>query len=84
MDSLLVPGRKNEGLSPILGPFSLIVKVAGIPINLFSSETVSFSSWWELRKEGAHTSSITCGILTGWLSGQVPLTIEKDGGPPIG
>ena len=30
------------------------------------------------------TSSMTWGILTGWLSGHLPLTTGKDTGPPIG
>ncbi len=37
----------------------------------------------EVIEEGP-TSNITCGIFTGWLAGQVPLTLEKEGGPPMG
>ncbi len=85
-NSSLVSSRKHERLAAVLGPIVLVVERSRVPVYLFLCVNISLCLTVPLRAVlgMVRTSNISCGILTGWLAGQVPVTTEKDGGVPVG
>jgi hypothetical protein len=76
-----VSGAEQEGLGAILRPVILIVELGGVPDDLTVMLVKDYIFRNKIRR--LRTSSISCGILTGWLAGQFPVDKKFDG-PPVG
>jgi hypothetical protein len=78
--SSVVSHAEVEGLRAVGRPFSLVVELAGVPDNLQLLVQLV-----ECRGKKL-TSSMTCGIVTGWVDGHFPAipVPEKPAGPSTG
>ncbi len=75
----MVSSAEIERLGAIRWPLRLVIKLGSIPNDLLVRQYLKhYTKIGEL-----HTSSMSCGILTGWVEGQ-SLVVRKAEGPDLG